>query len=107
MHVSAAWIKAELPRLRPCDKLRLESDCSPKFCGNGGLPRLDDPPFPFLKDFASQRILLQFCVLRLGLLQDGDIGVGVVPQCQKVLVFRLRFDDIALHSIGSTQLQVS
>jgi hypothetical protein len=28
------------------------------------------------------RQLLQFRVLRLGLLQDGDVRVGIFPQCQ-------------------------
>ena len=27
---------------------------------------------------------MQLCVFRLGLLQDGDVGVGVFPECQEV-----------------------
>jgi len=30
--------------------------------------------------------LLQLRVLRLGLLQDGDVGVGVLPKTEKVLI---------------------
>ena len=30
--------------------------------------------------------LLQLCVLRLGLLQDGDVGVGVFPDSEEILV---------------------
>ncbi len=30
---------------------------------------------------ATARSLLQLCVLRLGFLQDGDVGVGVCPNC--------------------------
>ena len=31
--------------------------------------------------------LLQLRVLRLRLFQDGDVGVGTLPQCEEVLVF--------------------
>ena len=30
--------------------------------------------------------LLQLCILGFGLLQDGDVGVGVFPECEEVLV---------------------
>ena len=30
--------------------------------------------------------LLQLCVLRLGFLQDGDVGVGVFPDGEEVLI---------------------
>ena len=36
--------------------------------------------------------LLQLRVLRLGFLQDGDVGVGVLPEGEEVLVRSLRFD---------------
>ena len=36
--------------------------------------------------------LLQLRILRLGLLQDGDVGVGVFPEGEEVLVSRERSD---------------
>jgi len=30
--------------------------------------------------------LLQLRVFRLGLLQNGDVGVGVFPECEEVLI---------------------
>jgi hypothetical protein len=34
----------------------------------------------------SRKQLLQFRVLRLGLLRDGDVGVGVLPEREEVLI---------------------
>ena len=50
--------------------------------------------------------LLQLCVLRFRLCQDGNISVGVFPECEEVLVGGFRFGRVALHGISSTQLQV-
>src|SRR6516164_7756493 len=44
--------------------------------------------------------LLQFRVLRLGLLQDGDVGVGVLPESEKSLVRGLRFGVVPHQAIG-------
>ena len=41
----------------------------------------------FLKLFS---LLLQLRVFRLGFLQDGDVGVGIFPQRQKILISRKR-----------------
>ncbi len=41
--------------------------------------------------------LLQPRVFRLGLLQDGDVGVGVFPQGKKLPIRNLGFARIALH----------
>ena len=30
--------------------------------------------------------LLQLCVLRFRLLEDGDVGVGVFPECEEILI---------------------
>jgi hypothetical protein len=32
------------------------------------------------------KTLLQLCVLRFGLLQDGDVGVGIFHMSEKILV---------------------
>jgi hypothetical protein len=39
--------------------------------------------------------LLQFGVLGFGLLQDGDVGVGVFPETQKILIGSPRFRFVA------------
>jgi hypothetical protein len=31
-------------------------------------------------------VLLQLRVLRFGFLQDGDVGVGVFPECEEIFV---------------------
>ena len=33
-----------------------------------------------------QEISLQLCVLQLGFLQDGNVGVGVFPEREEILV---------------------
>src|SRR5215469_2361127 len=60
--------------------------------------------------------LLQFRVLGLGLLQDGDVGVGVFPQCEEILIggegasvggvgiCALR--SFCLHGVGTRQAQM-
>src|SRR5215831_743251 len=45
------------------------------------------------------RRLLQLCVLGLGLLKDGDVGVGVFPEGEEVLVGCAGFGGIALESV--------
>ena len=39
----------------------------------------------------ERKPLLQLRVLRLGLLQDGDVGVGVFPEGEEILVGGTRF----------------
>lgn len=38
----------------------------------------------------SPNALLQFCVLGLGLLQDGNARLGVFPECEEILIRRRR-----------------
>jgi len=35
---------------------------------------------------AGARGLFQLCVLRLGLLEDGNVGVGVFPEREEILI---------------------
>ena len=58
-----------MPRQTPLSRVR----CTP----NKTFTRQEEP---------SQKILLQLGVLRLGFLQDGDVGVGVFPEGEEVLV---------------------
>src|ERR1017187_287390 len=46
---------------------------------------------------------LQLRVLRLGFLQDGDIGVGVFPEREEVRIVTLRFGGVALHGISASE----
>ena len=50
--------------------------------------------------------LLQLCVLRLRLLVDGNVGVSVFPEGEKILIGGLRLGPIALHGIGAGQLDM-
>jgi hypothetical protein len=45
----------------------------------------------------------QLRVLGLGLLQDGDVGVGVFPQREEVLICRAGLGGLALKRIGAAQ----
>ena len=47
------------------------------------------------KPLANHRSL-QLRILRLGLLQDGDVGVGVFPEGEEVLVLGAGFGGVAL-----------
>jgi hypothetical protein len=46
------------------------------------------------KDLALE--LLYLCVFRLGLLQDGDVGVGVFPEREEILIGGAGFGCVAL-----------
>ena len=48
----------------------------------------------------------QLHVLRLGLLQDRDVGVGVFPQGEKVLVGSFRLGSVALQGVGATKAKM-
>ena len=45
--------------------------------------------------------LLQLRVLRLSLFQDGDVGVGVFPQREEILIRGVGLRRIALQGIGA------
>jgi hypothetical protein len=49
---------------------------------------------------------LQSCVLGPGLLQDGDAGVGVFPQREKILVSSLRFRAVAGQGIRAAKAKM-
>ena len=51
--------------------------------------------------------LLQFRVFGLGLLQDGDVGVGVFPEREEILICGLRFSRVALQGVGTRQAEMS
>src|ERR1022692_4155383 len=47
----------------------------------------------------------QLRVLRLGFFLDGDVGVGVLPEREEVLICSLCFCCVALQGVGATKLQ--
>jgi hypothetical protein len=49
---------------------------------------------------------LQLRVLGFGLLQDGDVGVGAFPQREEILIGGASFGRVALHGIGSADLEM-
>ena len=42
---------------------------------------------------AGARGLFQLCVFRLGFLQDGDVGVGVFPEREEILIRNAGFGE--------------
>jgi len=51
--------------------------------------------------------LLQLPVLSLRLLQNRNVGIGVFPEGEEVLIGGFGFGGVALHGIRSTQLEMS
>ena len=51
--------------------------------------------------------LLQLRVVRLGFFQDGDVGVGVFPEGEEILIRGAGFGGVAGHCIGTTELQMA
>src|SRR5690242_3997054 len=49
---------------------------------------------------------LQLRVLRLGLLQDGNVGVGVLPEGKEVLIRGAGFGGVALESISAGETEM-
>ena len=49
--------------------------------------------------------LFQLCVLRLGFLQDGNVGVGVFPEREEILIGGSGLDRVALHGVSTGQSQ--
>src|SRR5579863_6723608 len=50
--------------------------------------------------------LLQLRILRLGFLQDGNIGVGVVPEGEEILVGRAGGGDVSLEDASACQAEM-
>jgi hypothetical protein len=49
-------------------------------------------------------LLLQLRVLRFGFLQDGDVGVGVFPEGEEILIRRFGLGDVAGDGISAGEL---
>ncbi len=50
--------------------------------------------------------LLQLRVLRLSFFQDGDVGVGVFPEREEILISGPGFDSVALQSVGTGETEM-
>ena len=50
--------------------------------------------------------LLQLRVVRLGFFQDGDVGVGVFPEGEEILIRGAGFGGVAGHYIRTTELKM-
>jgi len=53
-----------------------------------------------------RRTSLQLRILRLGLFEDRDVRVGVFRQREEILICGAGFGGVALHGVGSGDLQV-
>jgi hypothetical protein len=54
---------------------------------------------------AKKRRLLQLRILCLCLFEDGDVGIGVFPEREEILIGGTGFDRVALHGIGTGQTE--
>ena len=52
------------------------------------------------------QLCLQLRVFRFGLLEDRDIGIGVLPQRQKILIRGLRLGVLARERVGAAKPQM-
>ena len=50
--------------------------------------------------------LLQLRVLRLGLHQDGDVGVGVFPEGEEVLILGTSLGSVAGKGVGAGEAEM-
>jgi hypothetical protein len=50
--------------------------------------------------------LLKLRVFRFGFFVDGDVGIGVFPEGEEILLCRFRFGGVAGHGVSATDLQV-
>jgi hypothetical protein len=50
--------------------------------------------------------LLQLRIFRLGLLKHGNVRVRVFPQREKILLRGACFERVALHRIGTSELEM-
>ena len=50
--------------------------------------------------------LLQLCILGLGLLQDRNVGISVLPEGKKIAVSGSRFSGVVLHHVCATELKI-
>jgi hypothetical protein len=52
------------------------------------------------------RLSIQLCILSLGLLQNGDVGVSVLPEREEIIIGGAGFGSVALQSVGPRKAQM-
>jgi hypothetical protein len=85
------------PTHRPRVKPSLWKKGEPGACDYCQIPH--NPHWP------RDRLQLQPRVLCFGLFQDGDVGIGIFPERQEILVLGACFRGVALQGIGASQAQ--
>jgi hypothetical protein len=51
-------------------------------------------------------VSLQLRILSLGCDENRNVGVGISPNCEKILICQLSFCGVTLHGIGSGEAKV-
>src|SRR5216683_1210468 len=96
-------------RVNPCTIRQKESVsvCPTQSTAPRGHPA-DCPGDLIQKLIFSKRVThpLQLCVLRLGLLKEGNVWIGVFPEREEILVRGATLGDVALEGVGTTQLEM-
>jgi hypothetical protein len=67
----------------------------------GTLPREIHVAQEGLEARGGARVSFQLCVFRLGFLQDGDVGVGVLPERKEILIGGAGFGRVALEGVSA------
>ncbi len=49
---------------------------------------------------------MELCVFRFGLLKDGNVGIGVLPECEEILIRSAALGGVALQRIGTCELEM-
>jgi hypothetical protein len=62
--------------------------------------------FEFFDHTGFGTLLLQRRVLRLGLSEDWDVGIGVFPEGEEVLVFGAGFGGVTLQGISTGETEM-
>jgi hypothetical protein len=60
---------------------------------------------PYVPLAGSER-LVEFCVFGFGLEEDRDVGVGVFPRSEEILIGGASFCGVALESAGAGEIQL-
>ena len=56
--------------------------------------------------FLAASELMKLRILSPGLLKDGDVRVGVLPEREKILIRRLGLGGVALHSVSPRETKM-
>ena len=54
----------------------------------------------------SSNTLLQLCVLHLRFFQDGNLGIGVLPKSEEILILLASLGCVTLHSVSAGHAEI-